>query len=364
MKKILTRKWAFLLLIVALFLTACRGEEEKATQDDKAATEIAVNQIPLPKNEFRKIIGWTSSEEVIVHAGDMEGDSLYLFNVFTGAFDLFYESDSFILAADIISEEDQLIIQLVKDADSSLVVLDFAGKVLQQKEIDSNGFADLNVNQQNPNSVFVSYYIGENDTAVYHWEISTNEYTSVESTSLNPQWYSEHLYLFVDNEDDFSLETGNLYMGDIRNGEVLLLNAQVSDFYLHEDTFIAFTSSDFNDQEILLSYQYPFLVDVGFMIAPKVTMNGRINFPYLTQAARDSAIYGVFTKESVALESEAGQFEFGKLNFETGQVEPVVTVQENLPISISEDGQYCLIGWGYERLIDIENQQIHPLIAL
>lgn len=364
MKKILTRKWPFLFLIVALFLSACRGEDEKVTQDEEIATETVVHQIPLPKNEFRKVIGWTSPEEVVVHAGDTEGDSLYLFNIFTGAFDQFYESDSFILTADIIREEKKMIIQLVKDANSSLVVMDLTGKVLQQKEIESNGFADLNVNQQNPNSVFVSYYVGENDTAVYHWDISTNEYTSVESTSLNPQWYSEHLYLFVDNGDDFSLETGKLYMGDIRTGDVLLLNAQVSEFYLHEDTFISFTSSDFNNQEILLSYQYPFLVDVGFMIAPKITLNGRINFPHLTQAERDSAIYGVFAKESVALELETGQFEFGKLNFETGQIEPIIEVPENIPISISENGQYCLIGWGYERLIDIENQRIHPLTAL
>lgn len=364
MKGIRVRKWLFLFLVIALFLSGCRRTDEKVTQVDEKTDEIVLNQIPLPKNEFRKVIGWTSAEEVIVHTGDMEGDALYLFNIFTGSFDSFFESDSFILAAEIIKEEEQLIVQLVKDADSSLVVLDFDGEILQEKEIESNGFADLNVNVQNPSSIFVSYYVGENDTAVYHWDIITNGYTSVESTSLNPQWYSENLYLFVDNEDDFTLKTGELHMGDIRSEEVLLLNSEVSGFYLHEDTFIAFTPSNFNDQEILLSYQYPFLVDVGFMVVPKVTMNERIVFPYLTQAERNSEIYGIFATESVALDSVSGEFEFAQLNFEEGRVEPVVSVPENMPISISEDGRYSLIGWGYEKLIDIQNQKIHSLIAL
>lgn len=364
MKNKYTKRGIFVLLILALFLSACRAEEEPTTQGDEAADEVVIHQIPLPKNEFRKVLGWTSAEEVIVHAGDMEGDSLYLFNIFTGAFEKFYESDSFILAADIIEEEGQLIVQLVKDADSSLLVLDLEGNVLQQRKIESNGFADINVNKQNPESVFVSYYVGENDTAVYHWNLATNEYSDVESTSLNPQWYSENLYLFVDNADDFTLETGKLYMGDIRSGEVLLLDNQVSDFYLHEDTFIAFTPSDFSDEEIMLSYQYPFLVDVGFMVVPKSTMNERIVFPNLTQAERDAAIYGIFAEDSVALEEEPGQYVFSKLNFEDGQIEPIISVPDNVPISISADGKYSLIGWGYEQLIDIENQQILPLIVL
>lgn len=364
MKNKYTKRGIVVLLMLGLFLSACQTEKEPASQEEGQENEVVIHQIPLSANEFRKVLGWTSSEEVIVHTGDMEGDSLYLFNVFTGTYEKFYESDSYILAAEIIEEEKQLIVQLVKDADSTLLVLDLEGNVLQQREIESNGFADINVNNQNPNLVFVSYYIGENDTAVYHWNLSTNEYMDVESTSLNPQWYSENLYLFVDNADDFTLGTGKLYMGDIRSGEVLLLNAEVSDFYLHEDTFIAFTPSDSSDQEILLSYQYPFLVDMGFMVAPKATMNERIVFPNLTQAERDTPIYGIFAKTSVALEEEPGQFVFSQLNFEEGQIEPIIEVPENMPISISANGKYSLIGWGYEQLIDIENQQIVPLIEL
>lgn len=364
MKNRIIKRGIVVFLSIALFLSACRLEDETTTQSDETASEVAINQIPLPKNEFRKVIGWASSEEIIVHAGDTEGDTLYLFNIFTGEFNPFFESDSFILAADVIQQEKQLIIQLVKDANSSLLLLDFEGKVLQERKIESNGFADIAVNDQDPDLIFISYYVGENDTAVYHWDLSTNEYVTVESTSLNPQWYSENLYLFVDNGEDFTLETGKLYMGDMRNEDILLLNAEVSDFYLHEDTFISFTSSDSSDQELLLSYQYPFLVDLGFMVVPKVTMNGRIVFPYLTQAERDSAIYGIFATSSVTLDEEQGQFEFAQLNFENGKIEPIVEVPENTPISISEDGQYCLIGWGYEKMIDIENQKIHSLIAL
>lgn len=359
-----TSKIAVLLLVIALFLGACQTKEEIPSQDDETTEQVVFERIPLANEEFRKVIGWKTEEEIIVQSGDIDGDSLYSFNILTGSFNLLYETDSFILASNIIAAEEKIIVQLVKDAESTLVVLNYAGEAIQEKTINSNGFVDINVNAQNPAVAFISYYEGENNTAVYNWNIETNEYTEVESASLNPQWYSENLYLFVDNGEDFTLETGKLYMGDIRNNEVLLLDSYVSDFFLHEDTFIKFTPSDFNEQEIILTYQYPFLVDMGFMVAPKVTMNDRILFPYLTQAERNSPLYGIFAEEAVSIEEEPGQFVFAKLNFEEGQFESIVEVPEEAPILISENGQYCLYGWSFELLIDIENQIINELTAL
>lgn len=364
MKRLTTSKIAVLLLVIALFLGACRSEEGTPIQGDEAEAPIEFEQIPLPKKEFRKIIGWKSDEEIIVQSGDVKGDSLYSFNILTGAFDLLYETDSFILASSILADEEKVIVQQVKDSESTLIVLNYKGKAIQELSINSNGFVDINVNSQNSAVAFISYYEGENNTAVYNWNIETNEYTEVESASLNPQWYSENLYLFVDNGEDFTLGTGKLYMGDIRNDEILLLDSYVSDFFLHEDTFIKFTPSDFNEQEIILTYQYPFLVDMGFMMAPKVTMNNRILFPYLTQAERNSSIYGIFAEKAVAIEEEPGKFSFAELNFEEGKVESIIEVPEEAPILISENGKYCLYGWSFEMLIDIENQTINELIAL
>lgn len=364
MKKTTASKLSVLLLVF-IFLSGCSSQNETVpSEDSESKSELIFEKIPLAKEEFRKIIGWKSTEEVIVQAGNVEGDSLYSFNIQTGEFDLFYEIDSFILASRIIMEEEKVIVQLVKDAKSSLIVLNFKGDVLQEQDIQSSGFVDINVNVQNPSLAFISYYEGENNTAVYNWNMETNEYKKVESASLEPQWYSENLYLFVDNGEDFSLETGKLYMGDIRSDEILLLDSYVSDFYLHEDSFIKFTPSDFNEQEIMLAYQYPFLVDVGFMVVPKVTMNERIIFPQLTQAVRDSAIYGIFAQEAVSLEEQAGNFMFSEIDFETGKLNAVVEVPENAPILISENGKYCLFGWSYEMLIDIENQQLYELLSL
>ncbi|MCI3029930.1 hypothetical protein QNK01_10200 [Desemzia incerta] len=366
MKQPTISRLAGLLLIIVFFLSACHSQEDEAapSEDGETGSNFIFEQIPLDKEEFRKIIGWKSTEEVIVQAGGVEGDSLYSFNILTGDFDLFYEVDSFILASRIVMEEEKVIIQLVKDANSSLIVVNFKGDVLQELEIQSSGFVDINVNAQNPSLAFISYYEGENNTAVYNWNMTTNEYTEVESASLEPKWYSENLYLFIDNGEDFSLETGELYMGDIRSDEILLLDSYASDFYLHEDSFIKFTPSDFNEQEIMLTYQYPFLVDAGFMVVPKVTMNERIIFPYLTQAVRDSAIYGIFAQEAVSLEEEAGKFMFSEIDFENGKLNEIVKVPENAPILISENGKYCLFGWSYEMLIDIENQQLYEMLSL
>ncbi|WP_029276410.1 MULTISPECIES: hypothetical protein [Carnobacterium] len=362
-KKVKILNLVILLFSATLFLISCtKKQPTEVPEPEKKA--LSYKEIPIDYESFRKVIGWMSDEEVLVHTGEINNDNLSLFNIFTGEITPIYEAESIILTAIISEDKQQVLIQVVGENGGELRIIDKSGSVMQMLPLETKGFVNVNWNPANKNHIFISYYQSDTEIVVGNWNLETNEVVSIPSASLTPMWYSANLYLYVDNNDDFSLETGDLYMGDIRTNDSLRLKSQVSDFFVHEDTFITYTPSDFADDELLLNYQYPFMVDQSFMAIPKVTMNDRLVFPYLSQAARNTPVYGVFAKEAVQLELKTGDFEFGKLNFDHKTIEPILDLPDNAPISIAKNGKYSLYGWRYESIIDIEQQTIYSLIDM
>ncbi|SFH73084.1 hypothetical protein [Pisciglobus halotolerans] len=363
MKKTIHINWVALILVVALFLSGCHSQQpSKQNKIDKKPVKIEKTAIPY--SNFRKVSGWLSNDEVLIHSGSEEGDRLSSFNVLTGKTKDLFSTDAYILTTAVSQKEQEIVFQEVADTSSKMVLIDTEGNKLQELPIKANGYVSLNWNKDDTSQLFIAYYHTAEELTLLNWDTKENKAEELSASSLYPSWYSENLYLYVDNKDDFLLESGQLYMGDVRSNDVMLINSEVSDFFLHEDTFITYTPSDFNEKELLLTYQYPFMVDKGFMTIPKVTMNERINFPYLTQAGRDTPVYGIIAKESAELEKESGEFVFGYLDFDQQKVIPVTDVPENAPIQISENGKYCLYGWRFEYLIDNQTGKIHDLIEI
>ncbi|WP_035052562.1 YqgU-like beta propeller domain-containing protein [Carnobacterium pleistocenium] len=360
-KKYVIFRLAILLFSATLFLISCTEKQPTETSDPEEIV-LSYKEIPINYENFRKVIGWISNEEVLVHTGEINNDTLSSFNIFTGEIEPIYEANSIILTAIISEDKQQILIQVVGEEGGELRVIDRNGSITQNLPLETTGFVNVNWNPANQNHIFISYYQSDTEIVVDNWNLETNEIIPVPSASMAPVWYSANLYLYVDNEDDFSLETGNLYMGDIRTNDMLRLKSQVSDFFVHEDTFITYTPSDFTDEELLLNYQYPFMVDKSFMAIPKVTMNDRLVFPYLSQAGRNTPVYGVFAKEAVELELGTGDFEFGQLDFDNKTIDPILDLPDNAPISMAENGKYSLYGWRYESIIDIEQKTIYSFI--
>lgn len=362
-KKYMMFSLAILLFSASLFLLSCnKNQDNKPTVSEKKP--LSYKEIPIEYESFRKVIGWMSDEEVLIHSGEVNNDTLSLFNIFTGETEPIYEAGSIILTAIISENQQQIVIQVASENGGELRVIDRSGAVVQTLPLETKGFVNVNWNPANQHHIFISYYQSDSNMVVGDWNTETNEIVSIPSASLTPLWYSANLYLYVDNKEDFSLETGELYMGDIRTNETLRLKSQVSSFFIHDDTFITFTPSDFAEDELLLSYQYPFMVDQSFMSIPKVTMNNRLVFPYLSQAARNTPVYGVFAKEAAQLELETGEFEFGELDFENKTIKPIIDLPDNAPISMAHNGKYSLYGWRFESIIDIEQQKIYSLISM
>ncbi|OJF90941.1 hypothetical protein [Alkalibacterium sp. 20] len=356
----------FLLLCCCLFLFACqRGSyavDERTISPDQSE-DSTLTPIDIQYESFQKVIGWLTEDEILIHIGNTEGHELLTYNIFSGEKNTIYNENLAILSVEINQSRDKILLQEVSETQSRLTVITTDGLTVQSTPFDYSSYVTLDWNPTDNNTVFISHYsfdhVQESEMIhVYVWTIDENTLNTRDIPSLSPKWYSANVYLYIDE-----LETNAMYIGDIRDDrEDMLLNMDISDFFLSEDTFLGVVESDIQDNVVHLFHEYPFLVGDKVLSIPKVTINDYPVKPHLTQATRNGKIYGVIPEYSFALEEDLGNFSLSYLDFENEEIEEVMELSEDAPIALSPSEEYLLYGWRFEYIIDLSEQRMIPLL--
>lgn len=351
----------FVLAACCLFFFGCRSSENEA--DDSDEPEEVLQLLDVEYESFQKIVGWLDRETLLVHKGDHQSHDLSTHNLFTGESNLIYEDQSYLLSVEISHNNQQILFQEVSDEGVFLNIIDLDGEISHTLSINYSGYVTLDWNSVNPELIFLSHYdynVEEETESilVQIWDLSDNSLKQRPIASLYPHWYTSNVYVYVDE-----LEGRHLYVGDIREENTdIIINRDVRDFFLHDDTFIGVVPSDINENLVYLFHEYPFLVGDSVITIPKVSMNNEPMKPHMTQANRNGTILAVIAEESVALEEELGSYSLQQLNFSDESTEDIVELPYDAPVSLSPDERHVLFGWRYEYIIDLRSGDMQSLI--
>ena len=356
--------YVFFCFLFLFILVGCKAVDKPEEADEPVETGLQTMDIPV--EDFRQVVGWLNKEEILVHISHDQKEQLVRFNLFTGDMRTVYESESYFLYVGLSPNKRQILLQLTEGEKAKALVLSIQGDLVQERELATQGYVSADWNPDDANLILLSYYYfeegEEEEVIVENWNLEENTAEMISSPTLELKWYSSNLFLYVDHGEDVSLNEGALFIGDIRTNEKWRINNDVSDFYLYEDTFIGFTPSDFEDDKLLMTHEYPFMVEQGFMTIPKASMNDRLVFPTISQGKRNGKIYGVIPSESVKLEEETGSYELVYIDFESQSITPIIEVPDLAPLAVSEDELYSLFGWQFEYVIDLEKNTLHYLL--
>lgn len=352
----------FIFTCLGLFLFAC-SDQENAANGEEEIEEATLQLVNLEHDQFQKVAGWIGPETVVLHTGDMDRHELHLYNVISGEIEELYEERGYILSIELNPVTRDILFQIVTDEGVFLKIVNSSGEVSHSKPIDYNGYVSLDWNRVNTDLIFISHYHysleeESEDILVQIWDIEADTLTERAISSMYPKWYTSNVYVYIDE-----LEGQNLYIGDIREEEEdLVINRDVVDFFMHQDTFVGVVESDINDTEVHLFHEYPFLVGDSVITIPKITMNEMPLKPHLTQSNRDGDVYGVIPQEAVTLEESLGEFSLERLDFEEQEKEEIISLPYDAPIALSPEEDFILFGWRFEYIIDLENREMHSLL--
>lgn len=347
---------------LCLFLCACSNEESSANgnNDEEAA---ALHLVHLEHDQFQKVAGWVGLETIVLHTGNMDKHELHLYNVLSGEIEKLYEEQGYILSIEISPVSSDILFQIVTEEGVYLKIVNHEGGITHSIPIDYNGYVSLDWNPVNPDLIFIAHYHysleDENEgILVQIWDRDKQNLTEKAISSMSPKWYTSNVYVYIDE-----LSGHDLYIGDVREEQGdLVINRNVIDFFMHQDTFIGVVESDINETQVHLFHEYPFLVGESVITIPKMTMNDIPLKPHLTQSNRNGTIYGVIPEETVVLEERLGDFSLKRLDFTEQNTEEVLTLPYDAPIALSPDENYILFGWRFEYIIDLENKEMHSLL--
>lgn len=352
------------LFTFSLLFSGCVSSKKEKPEEKPA--ETGIHQIDIPAEDFRKVIGWLNDKEILVHTGDGKTEELIRFDIFSGKMTTVYTEETILLYVGLSPDNKRILLQKAEDDQTTLTLLTMSGDVIQERDIDTHGYVTANWNPDDENLVFLSYHqeaeSGE-DIVVEKWNIEENTVVSMETPSLNVQWYSANLYVYIDFEGDETEEKGKLIVGDLRSDKKLEINHSLAAFFLHKDTFVTFASSDFSDGQLLLTHEYPFMVEQGFVTIPHVTLNDRLILPHLSQGKRNGTIFAVIPENTIKMEEETGSFQLAELDFSEQKVKKRMPLPDTAPLSVSENEEYCLYGWRYEYMLNLKENTLTPLLA-
>lgn len=357
-------KWLFF-TCTCLFLFACSEEGTNADVDGEAeeAEETTLHLANIEHDLFQKVAGWIGSETVVLHTGDMDQHKLQMYNVISGEIEDLYEEKGYILSVELNSMSREILFQVVTEEGVFLKIVNSEGEVSHTMPIDYNGYVSLDWNTVNTDLIFIAHYHynleeESEDILVQIWDIEEDTLTERQISTMEPKWYTSNVYVYIDE-----LEGQNLNIGDIREEpDDLVINREVVDFFMHEDTFIGIVESDINDTDVHLFHEYPFLVGDSVITVPKITMNDQPLKPHLTQSNRNGDIYGVIPQEPVVLEESLGNFSLLSLDFEEQTTEEIIPLPYDAPIELSPNEDFILFGWRYEYIIDLRTKEMHSLL--
>lgn len=354
-------QWLFYTCL-CLFLFACSSEDSQTNGEDETE-EATLQLVNLEHDLFQKVAGWFGPETVVMHTGDMDYHELHLYNVVSGEIEELYEEQGYILSIELNPMSSEVLFQVVTEEGVFLKIIDRSGEVTHSMPIDYNGYVSLDWNTVDTNLIFISHYHysleqESEDILVQIWNLEEDTLIERPISSMYPKWYTSNVYVYIDE-----LEGRNLYIGDIREeADDLVINRDVVDFFMHQDTFVGVVESDINDTEVHLFHEYPFLVGESVITIPKITMNELPLKPHLTQSNRNGDIYGVIPQEAVVLEESLGEFSLERLDFEEQTTEEIISLPYDAPIELSPDEEFILFGWRYEYIIDLGSNEMYSLL--
>lgn len=349
-----------------LILSSCAPRQSDSASENEAKDKNVNNNTMLPpispiEGEFEQVYGWIK-KDTICYSAKLEGVyKIYSYNIYTGKHTQLYESEAE-LSNVMINNNQLLIYSALSEEEGEIHIIDSKGNEILSKRLESYE-TDFAWNPHNENELLVTIFTKEWESKVSTLDIQENVLNDFPVSTPFPQWLSTKKIMYLDWDQSkpslyaplkiFNLETGeekeidlsNIYFIDQKNDYLLTISSTVKE----EEAVYTYYHADFSKQG---SIHVPRLSKFSNWLVPNYSIY------------KDKFLTFVPKKNGNAETYQDG-FELLEVDMKTGQSKKLFTEMdfEDLPIQISSDGNYCLIGYYFENMLNMETGEITPLFA-
>ncbi|HYK72389.1 MAG TPA: hypothetical protein VEV44_04510 [Pseudoneobacillus sp.] len=376
MKKIdLSILFVFILLISLLtFITGCNSEEHEMVKHGSSKINMIKNkklnppvsfytgyQLPISTSSkgMNKGIGWLNNKEIIYMTEYPNGAELFRYDLFTGKSSFLFESKVPVISTIISADRKNILIQTSPSTYLGLItIINIDGEILYSKEFPSFEMA-FEWNRYNKKQLLITAF--QEDWRFSHFllDVENKKLEEVDIRKPFGKWIGENKLAYLDwNENDISL-LAPLVQKELDKGEVLL-----KDQIFYFDTFLStlFTVYANPDlEEAKYSFYTSDMKELSTFNVPVLASYSGWVVPYYDFAADNQHFISLIPYESAEADTYQDGFQLISFDLKKHEKVTILSHTENVPITCSPNGQFCLMGYQFEKLLQLQNKSFISL---
>lgn len=362
-----------LFISTILLITACEpskdlskpvNDTEKEHSQSKLETSVSNLKVPTAETEkIEAIYGWLDSKTILysVKRDGSKISQLMAWNLETNDTSVFYQP-AFAFSEVSISPSGThiLVSSFTSSGKASITILDKTGNPLYSVSIPAYELA-YEWNSYQDGMLFLSSFYEDWTYSSYVLNPDDQTMETLDFPQPFAQWASEKELMFLDWDKEEPALTAPLerkalngdgadsLMLDVihfKKMKQVLMTIQVETEKQDRGTYAFYDSTN----KPIHSFSVPLLKSFSDWVIPSYDIIEK-NKEFIT----------FIPNESKDADQYEGRFTLTKFNWAKGTQEELMKDMENEPLSCSLDGNLCLYGYQFEKMIDMKTHQIQRL---
>lgn len=359
-------------LLSSLFLlTSCESEithkepvEDNPRQEALPLTDPDNLKIPVIESEkVDKVYGWLDNETILysVQQSNRKEAVIKTWKMTEKAGEEFHYPAEQIIDVSISPDQSFVLVHTASTADTaSLVILTHTGDVQYSFSIPSVELT-YEWNIYEPGTLFLSGFNRDWSYTSYIVNGGKKSLETVKAPQPFLQWGSKDEIWYLDwNEEQPNL-TAPLFKQNLEDAQkkgimldIIYFKKMKHSYFVIRDeseTFSKATYTFYNEKnKSLAAFKIPHLKNFSDWLIPYYDYN-ETKQTLLTFAPDKAGNVDQYT----------GSFSLLSFNWKTGTQEKEMTQLENEPLSCSQNQDWCLYGYQFENIIDMNGKEVYPL---
>ena len=341
------------------------NKESETVKPALTVSDIEKNApIRIEEGKFDKVYGWLDSQSIIYTTNEHNSSSVYAYNLKKGTSRLITKIESMITSIDISDSGNYLFIRSSPtESESKITVIKKDGKVVYTDKIAAFDMA-VEWNPYNEEEILVTIFTEDWQDQTFELSIPDQTMTKIELPNPFSKWLNKDQLIFLDWDQQSHSLFSDLVKKDLTSGKEKQMLPNIFQLDAFKNTFMTITVDQDKKEEAI----YHFYNNNAKMIAsfhfPQLTRFSDWLVPYYdyNPLQRDFITFQPMYSGDVDTYKDGFQLYKYRLEGDDNQT-LIMDGLENEPLSCSFDGNLCLYGYNFEKLIDLKHKKIIKLIS-
>ena len=365
--------------IVPFFLLAgCTGTnqgtintvvEKNKVHSEKRAEQPLARQwklpIKAPEGEIFKISGWASNDDFIYIANTVSGSNVYEYNLPTGKSSLLYKSDFPVAAVQVSPDKKYFLIQSSPSSfEGKLAIIDKTGHEIWSKSIPSFEL-QFEWNPYNTSEIIISAFKEDWSFNTYLLNLEKQEFKELSLPQPFVKWNHRNSFVYLNWDNNSQQLFAPLISQQLGSLEAATLFPKVFHFSAFKDRLLTISLKDNNTKNAIYSFYDSNLTEILTFSMPQLAKFSGWLVPFYDYNEKTNQFITLKPLKSGEADTYNEGFQLVSYQLEKQETNGKVIIDrlENAPINCSPEGNYCLYGNRFEKVIDLNSKKIYSIIS-